>query len=101
MEKMFLEISQGSQKNTRIRVSFLIKLRNFIEKETLAQVFSCEFYNLSKNIFFYRTPLVAASEKLTLSKLRFSGFKKFVVRSVLGSFNSGKYHLILKLLVAT
>ena len=35
---------------------------NFIKKETLAQVFSCEFCEISKNIFSYRTPLVAASE---------------------------------------
>ena len=35
---------------------------NFIKKETLAQVFSCEFCEISKNTFFYRTPLVAASE---------------------------------------
>ena len=26
-----------------------------------AQVFSCEFYEISKNTFSYRTPLVAAS----------------------------------------
>ena len=32
---------------------------NFIKKETLAQVFSCEFCEISKNTFFYRTPLVA------------------------------------------
>ena len=46
--------------------SFLsVKLRsftiNFIKKETLAQVFSCEFCEISKNTFLYRTPLVAAS----------------------------------------
>ena len=35
---------------------------NFIKKETLAQVFSCEFCEISKNTFFYRTPLVAASD---------------------------------------
>ena len=42
---------------------FLIKLRacNFIKKETLAQVFSCEFCEVYKNTFFHRTPLVAAS----------------------------------------
>ena len=34
---------------------------NFIKKETLAQVFSCEFYEISNNTFFYRTPPVAAS----------------------------------------
>ena len=34
---------------------------NFIKKETLAQVFSCEFCEISKNTFFYGTSLVAAS----------------------------------------
>ena len=29
--------------------------------ESLTQVFSCEFCEISKNIFFHRTPLVAAS----------------------------------------
>ena len=33
---------------------------NFIEKETLAQVLSYEFCNISKNTFSYRTPPVAA-----------------------------------------
>ena len=33
---------------------------NFIKKETLTQVFSCEFYEIYKNTFYYRTPLVAA-----------------------------------------
>ena len=37
----------------------------------------------------------------TFSKLRFSGFKKFVARSDLGSSNSRRYYWILKLLVAT
>ena len=32
-----------------------------IKKETLAQVFSCEFCEIYKNIFYYRTPLLAAS----------------------------------------
>ena len=60
-----VEISQYSQENIYARVSFLIKFQvacNFIKKETLAQVFSCEFYEISKNTFFYRTPLVAVSE---------------------------------------
>ena len=35
---------------------------NFIKKETLAQVFSCQFCEIFKNTFFKRTPLVAASE---------------------------------------
>ena len=35
---------------------------NFIKKETLAQVFSCEFCEIFKNAFFHRTPLVAVSD---------------------------------------
>ena len=39
-----------------VPVSFLIKLhaeaRNVIKKETLVEVFSCEFCEISKNIFF-------------------------------------------------
>ena len=53
-KKVFLEISQNSQENARPACKF-------IKKETLAQMFSCEFYKISKNTFFYRTPLVAAS----------------------------------------
>ena len=34
---------------------------NFIKRETLAQMFSCEFRKISKNTFCYRTPPVAAS----------------------------------------
>ena len=33
-----------------------------LKKETLTQVFSCEFWKISKNSFSYRTPLVAASK---------------------------------------
>ena len=49
-----------------VPVSFLIKLHRpkackFIKKETLARVFSCEFCQISKNTFLYRTPLVTAS----------------------------------------
>ena len=32
-----------------------------LKKETLAEVFSCDFCKISKNTFPYRTPLVAAS----------------------------------------
>ena len=32
-----------------------------MQKESLAQVFSCEFCEIPKNTFFHRTPLVAAS----------------------------------------
>ena len=62
--EVFLKISQNSQENTCARVSFLIKLQacNFIKKETLAQVFSCEFQEIFKNTFSDRTPQAAASD---------------------------------------
>ena len=37
------------------------KACNFIKRETLAQVLSCELWEICKNIFFYRTPPVAVS----------------------------------------
>ena len=40
---------------------------NLIKKETLAQVLSCEFCAISKNTFFYKTPLVAASDTSSAS----------------------------------
>ena len=45
-KKVFLEILQNSHESACVRVSFLIKLQvcNFIKKETLSQVFSCEFF---------------------------------------------------------
>ena len=45
---------------------------NFIKKESLAQVFSCEFCKISKNTFCYRTPLVTTSinhDEICQSKL--------------------------------
>ena len=65
VKNVLLEISQNSQENICARVYFLIKLQasacNFFKKETLAQVFSCEFCEIPKNSFSCRTPLVAAS----------------------------------------
>ena len=65
VKKVFFQILQNSQKITFAWVSFLIKLQdvflNFIKKETLAQVFSCKFCKICKNICFSRTPQVAVS----------------------------------------
>ena len=67
VKKMFLEISQNWQEITCARISFLIKFQvsvcNFIKKETLAQVFSCGFCEISNNAFSYRTPPMAPSSK--------------------------------------
>ena len=35
---------------------------NFIKKGTVAQVYSCEFYEAFKNIFFTKHPRVTASK---------------------------------------
>ena len=65
---MFLEILQNSQENTSARESFLKKLQalacSFIKKETLAQVFSCEFSKICENFFSYRIPPLATSERV-------------------------------------
>ena len=58
-KKVFFKVSQNSQENNCARVSFLINLQafikneacNFIKKEALAQVLSCEFSKFFKNTF--------------------------------------------------
>ena len=53
VKKVFLEISQDSQENACVRVSFSIKL---------CQSHLCQSLSpLSVTFFFHRTPLVAAS----------------------------------------
>ena len=52
VEKVLLEILKNSQKNTC----------KFIKKETLTQVFSYEFYEISKNTFFTEHLLVTDSD---------------------------------------
>ena len=42
---------------------------SFIKKETLAQLFSCEFCEISKNTFSHRTPPMAASREIPLTPI--------------------------------
>ena len=69
-KKVFLETSQNSQENTCARVSFLIKFItnnssiNFTKNKTLAHLFSCKFWEISKSNVFYRTPPAAASSMI-------------------------------------
>ena len=62
VENVSLKFLQNSQENTCARISFLIswwpEAGSFIEKESLAQVFSYEFCEMFKKTFFYRTPTV-------------------------------------------
>ena len=62
---MFIEILQNSRK---IAVPEFL----FIKKETLAQVLSCEFYEISKNNFSYRTPSAVASVDRSLKEFALS-----------------------------
>ena len=55
---------------------------NFIKKETLGQVFSCEFCEISKSTFSFRTTPVTASI------LRQSSFLVFLVEA----FQFSKFH---------
>ena len=54
VKKVFLErCLQNSPKQAHVRDSILINLHSQgCKKETLAQVFSCEFSKISKNTFF-------------------------------------------------
>ena len=54
VKKLLLKISRNSQERACARVSLLIKLQtsgNFIKKEALAQVFSCEISTYSRQKF--------------------------------------------------
>ena len=51
IKKVFLEILQNSQENTCAR-AVCAEACNFIKKEILEQVLSCQFCKISKNIFF-------------------------------------------------
>ena len=75
---MFLEISQNSQENTSARILTILALAcNFIEIETLAQVFSCEFCETSKIFFFseYVWPTAFKAGNLKLSEAATGDFQ--------------------------
>ena len=56
-KEVFLKIFQNSQEKTCVRVSFKLQTQacNFIKKETLEQVFSCEIWEILKNTFSQNT----------------------------------------------
>ena len=54
---------------------------NFIKKESLAQVFSCEFYEISKNTFFTEHLRTTASVfSLKKKKITFQDFLKIFAK---------------------
>ena len=54
IKKVFLKVSQNQQVNRP-------QARNFIKKETLTQMFSCEFCQIFKNTFFIEHLRTASS----------------------------------------
>ena len=66
VKKVFLKISQNSQKTTCASVSFLIKFQaesaTLLKKGTLAQVFYSKFCKIFRNTFFKETLLAIAFE---------------------------------------
>ena len=71
--KLFSEAATRGARNG-VTSNFRPEDRNFIKKETLAQVFSCEFY---KNTFLHSAPLVAASDQALL-KSRYDVWKALI-----------------------
>ena len=59
VKKVFLEISNKFTGKHLWQSLFLIKLQ-------ICGLFFCEFCEISKNTFSYRTPLVAASDKFNI-----------------------------------
>ena len=69
----FLNISQCSEENTGVEVSFYkaagLHASNFIKKETPTQVISCKYSDFFKNKLFHKIPLVAASGHFKLKMI--------------------------------
>ena len=75
---MFLEILQNSWENTCARVSILTQLQGWglTKIQTLSQVFSCEFCEISKNTSF------TEHLRATASVFQIKSFRKIIFGSV-------------------
>ena len=103
LKKLLLEISQNWQENTCDRVSLLIKkrlylrrdfIKNFIKKEFLLQVFSGEFYEVSKNTFCTEHLWTTASGDIWISNLMcFSLLLRLHVKEIL-TFKWKKWYFL-------
>ena len=65
---------------------------SFIQKETLAKAFSCEFSKISKNTFFHRTPLVAASIRIFCHRTELNKIKKLKINTRLYAHVTSPIH---------
>ena len=76
-KKVSLENLQNSYENTCARVSFLIKACNFIKKETLAQMFSCEYCEISRTPSLQNTSgrlLLCVAQRLSVTREIYKSF---------------------------
>ena len=73
IKKVFLKILQNSQGNPLCQSLFFNKTAT--SKATLAQVFSCEYCKIFENIFFKRTPSVAAFGEIRTKFLKLTIFQ--------------------------
>ena len=66
----------------RLRHRCFPEVCNFIKREALAQGFSCEFCEISKNTFCYRTPPVAASvcRRRKVPAVKIENLKAFIIK---------------------
>ena len=79
---------------------FFNKVSTLLKKETLAQVFSCELCDTSKNIFSYRTPPVAVSVLHRVHSDRFF-FRVLSYWVILVSFRVLSYRVLFRVLCDT
>ena len=56
-----------------------LKKRDFIKKEVLAQVTSCEFCKIFRNTYFYRTPPLAAYSAFCEKSINSNMFGNFQI----------------------
>ena len=87
-KRVFLTISQNSQKNNCAWVSFLMSCLTeactFIKKETLAQVFSSDFCEIFRNTFFKEHCRTLQNFLRTLEDC----FYAWIVRDVFGTLSN-------------
>ena len=58
------EHSRSSQQRRSLRKGVIRNFAKLIKKRAMAQEFSCEFCEISKNTFSHKTPPVTASEDI-------------------------------------
>ena len=72
---MFIRFKRQRHKVVK-HTQTILRACNFFIKETLEQLFSCEFCEISKSNFFYRTPPVLLLENVINARIQIHEAKK-------------------------